>query len=246
MRVTWIRRSVLGSGSEERLALLNDSAVLGIRGALSRADAAEAARRVWGARDRWTPDFGGEQFCLGRAFYAHLETGRSREYFAGAAAADALVEATLPGAQRATRELLECVVGAHVRQRPGFCGPGVHVFPALGQVARAGGVTHFDLEGLTEHQLSERARAITLVLTLSPAARGGGLRVWDTRFEGRADTEIDADAFEQVTIRAGAGDALVIDSRRLHQIRPFSGELDRITITAHAAQLDRSVWEMWF
>ena len=49
-----------------------------------------------------------------------------------------------------------------------------------------------------------------------------------------------------VTVRAEAGDALLIDSRRLHQIRPFRGGADRVSITVHAAEVDRGVWETWF
>ena len=48
------------------------------------------------------------------------------------------------------------------------------------------------------------------------------------------------------TVRSRAGDALLIDSRRLHQILPFRGDLDRISITAHAVEVDRDVWEAWF
>ena len=36
------------------------------------------------------------------------------------------------------------------------------------------------------------------------------------------------------------------DSRRLHQIRPFRGEVDRISITVHAVEVDRGVWDAWF
>ncbi len=61
-------------------------------------------RAVLDARDRWTADFGGAQFSLGRPFYRHLETGRAAEYFAHCAASDALVEAVLPGTQSAVRD----------------------------------------------------------------------------------------------------------------------------------------------
>ena len=42
------------------------------------------------------------------------------------------------------------------------------------------------------------------------------------------------------------GDALLMSSYRLHQIRPFRGDLDRVSITLHAAEVDRGVWETWF
>jgi len=82
--------------------------------------------------------------------------------------------------------------------------------------------------------------------TLQPAAWGGGLRLWDLLFDGRPDTDLDPDQGAHVTVRAEAGDALLIDSRRLHQIRPFRGDAHRVSITVHAAEVDRGVWETWF
>lgn len=217
-----------------------------LRAAATAAEAAALATGVLGARDRWTSDFDGEQFALGRAFYTHLETGRTKVYFREAAASDALVEAVLPGVQQRTLALLAGLVGGHVRRRPGFCGPGVHVFPAGGHVARAGGVVHFDLEGLTEHQKARGLRAVTLVWMLQPAAWGGGLRLFDVLFDGRPDSELDPDDHVHATVRSGAGDAVLIDSRRLHQIRPFRGAADRISVTVHGVEVDRGVWEAWF
>ena len=214
--------------------------------ACAPAEAAALSARVLAARDRWTSDFGGDQFALGRAFYTHLETGRTREYFAGAAASDAVVEQAVPGLQSRALALLATLTGGRVRPRPGFCGPGVHVFPAGGAVARAGGVVHFDLQGLTAHQQSRGQRAVTLVWMLQTPAWGGGLRLWDALHDGRPDSGLDPAAFAQVTVRSRAGDALLIDSRRLHQIRPFRGPLDRVSLTVHGVEVDHDVWESWF
>jgi hypothetical protein len=216
-----------------------------VRRAFPAPEALALAARVLAARDHWTPDFGGEQFALGRAFYTHLETGRTKEYFADAAASDCLVERVLPGLQERALALLARLTGGRVRRRPGFCGPGVHVFPAGGKVAREGGVVHFDLEGLTEHQTRRGDAAVTLVVMLQPAPWGGGLRLWDARHDGRPDTELDPGDHAWSTVRSGPGDAVLIDSRRLHQIRPFRGA-DRISVTVHAVQVDRGVWEAWF
>jgi hypothetical protein len=109
-----------------------------------------------------------------------------------------------------------------------------------------GGVVHHDLEGLTEHQKRRGQAAMTLVWTLQPAAWGGGLRLWDQLFDGQPDTELDPDEAPHVTVRSEAGDALLIDSYRLHQIRPFRGGADRVSITVHAVEVDRGVWETWF
>ena len=40
---------------------------------------AEMVRGVYASREEWTHDFDGEQFCLGRAWYTHLETDRVAE-----------------------------------------------------------------------------------------------------------------------------------------------------------------------
>ena len=234
-------------GRQEPLlhSLLDCGAVL-VRAAATRREAGDMAGRVLGARKHWMLDFGGEQFALGRAFYTHLETGRGKEYFRGAAASDALVESVIPGMPARTSALLARLLGGEVRPRSGFCGPGVHVFPAGGKVAREGGVVHFDLEGLTEHQKARGHRAVTLVWMLQPATWGGGLRLWEALYDGRPDSAVESDDYESVTIRSEAGDAVLIDSRRLHQIRPFRGRKHRISITLHALEVDRGVWEAWF
>ena len=228
------------------VARLAGHPALVLRGAARADDSAVLAARVLAARDHWTSDFDGEQFALGRAFYTHLETGRTREYFADASRSDALVEQVLPGAPSRTLDLLASLLGGQVRRRAGFCGPGVHVFPTGGKVARQGGVVHFDLEGLTEHQKSRGHRAVTLVWMLQPAQWGGGLRLWDALYDGRPDSEVETADHVDITLKLGAGDAVLIDSRRLHQIRPFRGPADRISLTVHGVEVDRGVWEAWF
>ncbi len=209
-------------------------------------EAADCAARVLDAQAKWTSDFGGEQFALGRAFYTHLETGRVKEYFAHARASDALVESVLPGIQEKTFGLLARMLGGSVRKREGFCGPGVHVFPAGGKVAREGGVVHFDLEGLSEYQKAARSPAVSLVWMLQPGVWGGGLRLFDVLFDGCPDSEIEPGDYGFLTVRSEAGDALLFDSLRLHQIRPFRGTRGRISITVHAAWVDQGAWEAWF
>lgn len=214
---------------------------------MSAPDAARAARAVRRSASQWTADFGGEQFSLGRAFYTHLETGQASAYFAAAAASDAVVERVLPGMQARTLALLATVTRAVVRPRAGFAGPGVHVFPAGEKVARDGGVVHFDLEGLTDHHVASGARAFTLVLMLQPPSRGGGLRLWDLVHEGTPDSDVETDGVASTVARSCSGDALLLDSRRLHQIQPFEGRRDRISITVHAVEVDRDrCWEAWF
>lgn len=238
-------REWLERGSPPMIEHLRGSSAVVVTGHLT--DACERrARAVLRARREWTSDFGAEQFSLGRAFYTHLETGRGGLYFRDAAGSDARVERVLPGMQEGVSALLAALVGGTVRRRLGFCGPGVHVFPAGGEVARRGGVVHFDVEGLTPLQLRRGHRAVTVVWMLQPAEWGGGLRIWDT-LHGGSEHPTEAElATPHLTLRYRPGDVLFSDSRRLHQIRPFRGSRDRISITAHAVEVDRGVWETWF
>jgi hypothetical protein len=204
-----------------------------------------AARAVLAAREVWTPDFDGEQFCLGRAWYAHLETDRTGAYFAGADEANARVEATVPGLHAALQDAARTLSGRLAAQRPGWCGAGVHIFPAGGLCARTGGERHFDEEGLTRAQLRARVPAWSLVLYLQTPASGGGLRLWEAHYEGR-DVPTDAQlAAPSVVLLPEPGDLVVFDSYRLHQIQPFGGDEPRISATLHAARTATG-WETWF
>jgi hypothetical protein len=225
--------------------LLGASLAVRVRGAVSVEQAEAWAAGVHDARDAWVSDFGGEQFTVGRAWYTHLEQGRAADYFAHVSASDAIVERACPGLQAAMRDLASRVVGASVTTRPGWCGPGVHVFPAGAHVATRGGEVHFDTEGLTPAHAAERAPAFTLVLMLRPPTKGGGLRVWDVTYTGNDAYEDEDLERTHVTCEYAAGDLVVIDSYRLHQIRPFAGVVDRVSVTGHLAFVSGQ-WEMWF
>lgn len=233
------RADALPRGAAFFAALAGSFAVVG-RGVLPRERAAAWAEAVLGARAHWNADFGGEQWSLGRAFYTHLETERAAEYFREAAPSDALVERVLPGMQARLRELVGELVGGRVVPRPGWCGPGVHVFLPGDEVAAGGGVVHQDHEGLTRVQLARRARALSVVLMLAPPASGGGLRLFS------ALEEEEADEAESVVVDYGVGDLVAFDSYRVHQIQPFSGSTPRISITVHAVEIGEGLWESWF
>jgi hypothetical protein len=213
-------------------------------GVLGRRECAGYARGVYAGRSAWVPNFDGVQFTLGRAWYVHLETDREAEYFARAREADAAVERFVPGLADRLLAMMERFVGAAITRREGWCGPGVHVFPAGQWVSQNGGDVHFDCEGLTEEQLASHAEALTAVLMLQPAAQGGGLRLWDKRYEDEETDEDPGSAGSEV-VTYGVGDLVVIDSYRLHQICPSSGPLDRISATAHAVWTGER-WEAWF
>lgn len=228
------------------LAELAAHAVVRAPALLPPPDAAHLARRILDARDAWTADFGGAQYSLGRAFYTHLETGRAGEYFAHAREADATVERVAPGLQAALRARFAEAVAGVARARVGYCGPGVHVFPAGSEVARRGGVAHWDVEGLAPEHTARGRRAATLVVTLQAPARGGALRVWDAVWNGRDDADAGSLATPTRDLRTRPGDALFFASYRLHQIRPFTGPLARVTATVHGVEVDAGVWDTWF
>jgi hypothetical protein len=205
------------------------------------------ASRVYAARADWTPCFDGVQFTLGRAYYTHLEEHRASEYFAGARASDAIVERALPGLQSRVRAVLAELVGAPVIPRSAWCGPGVHIFPAGDWLSHNGGDIHFDTEGLGEDTQAARPPALSAILMLQPPVRGGGLRLWDALWDGSDDPDEIAEAARAAStiVDYAAGELVVIDSYRLHQIQPFGGDRDRVSVTAHVVWFD-GTWHCWF
>lgn len=215
---------------------------------------------VYRGRPEWIASFDETQFSLGRAFYTDLEEDRTAAYFADAAASDRAVRRHAPGLQERLLSALTLLLGprAQLRQRPGWCGPGVHIFPAGGWVAQNGGEVHFDIEGLPDPARDARAPALTLVLVLQAPAEGGGLRVWDLRFDGRDHPAAPPGPrhVPSATVPYAPGDLIVLDSYRLHQIEPFAGPSDRVTATVHALRVagpagpaagaDPEIWEAWF
>ncbi|HEX4461172.1 MAG TPA: hypothetical protein VIA18_24500, partial [Polyangia bacterium] len=137
-------------------------------------------------------------------------------------------------------------------------GPGVHIFPAGGWLARRGGDVHFDIEGLIAPRDGtspfarqegpeaplDGAPALSAILMLQPPESGGGLRVWDERYAGH-DEVANAHELPSELANYEAGELVVIDSYRLHQIQPFAGARDRISVTAHAV-LTVDGWQTWF
>jgi hypothetical protein len=214
-------------------------------GFLSRGRAEDYASRVLSARPQWTVNFGGAQFTLGRAWYTHLEVDREDDYFDRVAESDAVVERWAPGLQDLLIDAAGSVLGAPVTRRPGWCGPGVHVFPRGGEVSRKGGEVHFDTEGLLEAELSRRAPALSFVLMLQPPESGGGLRLWDRLYRGEDFPEHPGPRVATALVDYEVGELVVFDSYRLHAIQPFGGDLDRISATMHVVEADGG-WQAWF
>jgi hypothetical protein len=234
------------NGSPALLEHLQTAAAVALRNAVDPATCHQWVERILAARKDWIDDFGGEQFALGRAFYTHYETGRADLYFREAAQSNALVERVLPGMQESMRDLLAGMVGGQTRLRRGYCGPGVHVFPAQENVAKRGGVIHYDVEGLSPLHIERRSRAMSLVVMLQLPLWGGGLRLWNATWQGADEPDAEEIAGPHITHRYALGEALLMESHRLHQIRPFRGALDRISITIHSVEVDRGLWDSWF
>jgi hypothetical protein len=245
-RTRWLPLQQWQAHTTSTLETLEGRAAVGIRGALDAHTAHDWATRVLTARSDLVDDFGGEQHALGRAFYTHLETGRAPTYFSDAADSDALVERVLPGMQARTMELLQSLLGGRVRRRHGFCGPGVHVFFAGSNVAKRGGVFHYDLDGLNAWQRQQKPPAVSLVWMLQPAQSGGGLRLFQHRYRTTLWAMDRTPGVPCTTTRALAGDALLFSSYRLHRICGFGGDAARISITCHAVHVDGGWWDVWF
>ncbi len=233
-------------GCSRATGTLRTTGVVAVRRGLDAVDCERWAHGTYDGRAEWTADFGDDQFSLGRAFYTHLEQGRSATYFKDAAASDARVERYAPGLQAAMHALAVTLTGGNVRPRRGWCGAGIHIFPAEAHVARHGGVIHFDTEGLTEHHIAARGRAMSIVCMLQPPTGGGGLRIWELSFDGDDAPPERAGEAPSVMAEYRAGDVVAFDSYRLHQIQPFVGDRDRVSATLHLAEIDAGHWESWF
>ena len=233
-------------GRERLLGELSRHLAIRISGVLSPERCKEWTEAVQRARAEWTSAFDGEQFSLGRAWYTDFEQDLTREYFAEAKASDERVERWLPGARDFMLDLVRELVGGRVEQRRGWCGPGVHVFPAGEHVARNAGVVHFDTEGIGFRLVERRAVALSCILMLQAPESGGGVRVWDVAYDGEDFVDDDVLAAPSDDVVSAPGDLVILDSYRLHQIQPFSGTRDRISLTAMVAEVDRDRWEVWF
>jgi hypothetical protein len=212
---------------------------------LTRGASTSFTAGVLAGRPEWTMNFHGAQFTLGRAWYTHLEVDREDDYFDQVANSDATVERWAPGLQAAMIDGAARLLEAPVVRREGWCGPGVHVFLHGSEVAKKGGELHFDNEGLSDAQIARRATALSFVLMLQPPESGGGLRLWDRFYDGEDFPENPGPRVPTALVRYGAGELVVFDSYRMHQIQPFGGDLDRISATMHVAEED-GVWECWF
>lgn len=228
---------------DSRVRLVEESLAVHVHGVLSPSHARAWTDRVLAARADYTHAFG-TQASLGVAWYTHLEEGHARAYFASAKASDACVRRHVPGLQATLLRVVSELLGVKVEPRPGYAGPGVHVFEPHGACAKHGGEVHFDTEGLPEPHVRARGAAYTAVLALSQVEGGGGLRLWDLPFDGYEDPAL-ARLCEPTCVSYTPGDVVLFESYRLHQIEPFTGDTPRVSATCHVARLSGR-YVAWF
>ena len=107
-------------------------------------------------------------------------------------------------------------------------------------------IVHFDTEGLTDEHVRAKKPALSLLLMLHAPQRGGGIALWDVLHSGADEATADELERPSTLVEYGVGELCVFDSYRLHQIQPFGGRRDRVSVTAHAAEVEPNQWEVWF
>ena len=108
---------------------------------------------------------------------------------------------------------------------------------------------HFDTEGIPcdlSSRLRGRSRALSFILMIQCPETGGGLRLWNATYEGRDAPTAEEVASSSLHVDYEAGDLLVFDSYRLHQIQSFEGLRARLSATLHALESSPGIWETWF
>jgi hypothetical protein len=218
----------------------------------STAESRSITDTIYNLKESWYPNYGGEQYSLGRVWSTHIDDGITDDYFRGAEESKGMIESHFPGLYDKIRTFFSLVQhGEPVVLRTGWAGPGFVVFPAHGRCADIGGDIHYDWEGLSAEQFNDpAAEAYSFISMLQKPQVGGGLRLWDMFYDRVCKREelapkASAPAVDSLTVDYQIGDLLVIDSFRLHQIQPFSGDIDRICLTFHAARYQDG-WHIWF
>ena len=233
-------------------ALLGDAAAVVFRDFFSADEVAWLVETIYGLEEEWVEGFEGEQYSIGRVWYVDLEDGIADVYHQEAADTNAFIEEHFDGIQERIRAFCAAVERAgRVQLRPGWAGPGFVIFPVGNECSEHGGSIHFDWEGLPERAVDDPdLEAYSFIAMLQKPDQGGGLRVWQHIYHpDRKDEFIPELAAPpdgpSVLIDYRPGDLVAINSRWMHQIQPFSGEHDRVTLTFHIVR-QGSDWLIWF
>ncbi len=89
------------------------------------------------------------------------------------------------------------------------------------------------------HAYPQRGRVVRIL-------SGIDIALWDVLHSGADEATADELERPSTLVEYGVGELCVFDSYRLHQIQPFGGRRDRVSVTAHAAEVEPNQWEVWF
>jgi hypothetical protein len=235
--------------------LLEDTLAVVFQGIFSLEENQEIVSKIYSLKNLWVPSYEGEQYALGRVWYAHVDDRIQDNYFERAIESNKMIETHFPGLyQKLCNFCSKIQMNEPVRIREKWAGPGFVIFPAHEYCAKEGGGIHYDWEGLTEEQRNNSdTEAYSFISLLQKPERGGGIRIWETKYDPSRKEEslkpsidiLPDPGAKNVLIDYQVGDLLLINSLSLHQIQPFEGDADRITLTFHIAKNSES-WHIWF
>jgi hypothetical protein len=189
-------------------------------------DAVLAHRHLWVRRRH--------DFSFRNAWYLDLECGVLHEYHAMAAAANDILEKTLPGFVSALAGVARYLVGPDgetdlpARPRrdnlgPYWCDAGVHIMGGMHGFRYTGGGPHADYEGLSPYVpalFDDRTRAYSAILSLATPADGIGLDVWtNRRYTADVARTAEERALPPVSLEYGVGRVTTIDSFLYHRLQ---------------------------
>ncbi|MBI2760870.1 MAG: hypothetical protein HYX51_05535 [Chloroflexi bacterium] len=232
--------------------LLGDAGAVVFRDIFTTEEVREMVATIYGLREHWLPGFEEEQFSVGRVWYVDVADEAEAEYHQDAARTNAQIEERFGGTQERIRAFCSAIQPDDpVLIRPGWAGPGFVIFPAHAACAEWGGDIHFDIEGLAGDLLDDpEAEAFSFIAMLQKPETGGGLRVWREQYDPERRDEYIPELQSEpegpsFLIDYRVGDLVMINSRAIHQIQPFGGDTDRITLTFHIVRRS-GAWHIWF
>jgi hypothetical protein len=180
--------------------------------------------------------------ALGGAWFQYFD-GDPQEYFARAEEDRLRIQALGPDLYPRVLDVCARIVGAPVRLRPGWSGPGFVLFRTA-QVHGSPGDVHFDWDGLmSSTSCPVGVPSYSMVCMLQRPEGGGSLAVWNAAFAPDPGDHAHV-PLDQVLVDYVLGDLIVFDAYQLHQIQPLWGMTDRIALTLHVGLADEG-WEAW-
>jgi hypothetical protein len=232
--------------------LLGGAGAVVFRDIFTPAEVQGMVATIYALREQWLPGFEEEQFSVGRVWYVDVADEAEEEYHEDSVRSNAQIEERFDSIQERMRAFCAAIQpGDLVQIRPGWAGPGFVIFPAHAACAENGGDIHFDIEGLAGDLLDDpEAAAYSFIAMLQKPESGGGLQVWREQYDpNRRDEYIPELQSEpegpSFLIDYRIGDLVMINSRAIHQIQPFEGDTDRITLTFHIVR-QAGAWHIWF